>query len=187
MPACRQWPRALRLPHEQDNLLACCGHPAQTPAAAATPEGKFAPGHKGGQEGIYSCARHVLLAHARAKRLSRTRYASLKHKIGIALNVEWAEPMYNTSESARPSDSPPALQRGCAPACSPCRAPSASKLRPYARARAQQTRACTNTSLSAALHPPPPPGPLPGEHRAAAQRNLDIQFGVFADPLFFGK
>jgi hypothetical protein len=35
----------------------------------------------------------VLLAHARVKALSKKRYAKLRHKIGIALNVEWAEPM----------------------------------------------------------------------------------------------
>jgi len=84
--------------------------------------GKFAPAYKGGLPGIYSCAHHVLLSHARARQLSRERYGKLRHKIGIALNVEWAEPMTDSEED-----------------------------------------------------------------RAAAQRNLDVQFGVFADPLFFGR
>lgn len=36
-------------------------------------------------------------------------------------------------------------------------------------------------------HPTPPTSLFVGDDRAAAQRNLDIQFGVFADPLFLGK
>ncbi|GBF87897.1 glycoside hydrolase family 1 [Raphidocelis subcapitata] len=84
--------------------------------------GKFAPGYKGGIPGIYKCAHNVLLSHGRVKQLSRTKYAHLDHKIGIALNVEWAEPMSNTTWD-----------------------------------------------------------------REAAQRSVDIQFGVYADPLFLGR
>jgi beta-glucosidase/6-phospho-beta-glucosidase/beta-galactosidase len=56
------------------------------------------------------------------KQLSAGKHARLKHKVGIALNVEWAEPLTGSEED-----------------------------------------------------------------KAAAQRNLDIQFGLFADPLFFGR
>ncbi|KAI8463581.1 MAG: glycoside hydrolase superfamily [Monoraphidium minutum] len=84
--------------------------------------GKFAPAFKGGHVALYSCAHHVLLAHATTSRLAKDKYRKQRAKVGIALNVEWAEPMTSSAED-----------------------------------------------------------------KAAAQRNLDIQFGLFADPLFLGK
>lgn len=40
----------------------------------------------------------MLLAHGRVKQLSKQKYADLKLRVGMALNVEWAEPMHNSRE-----------------------------------------------------------------------------------------
>ncbi|KIZ00775.1 hypothetical protein MNEG_7183 [Monoraphidium neglectum] len=84
--------------------------------------GNFAPAFKGGHKALYSCAHHVLLAHARTKQLQKGKYSAQRSNVGIALNVEWAEPMTDSAKD-----------------------------------------------------------------KTAAQRNLDIQLGLFADPLFLGK
>lgn len=55
--------------------------------------------------------------------------------------------------------------------------------RAYTHTIARKTRDTRNTRAYAHDQNPRPAA----EDRAAAQRNLDVQFGTFADPLFFGK
>jgi hypothetical protein len=61
--------------------------------------GDFAPGIQYGPSGQYKCGHNLLLSHARAYRLYRSKYAATqKGKVGMALWSEWSEPWTNKPE-----------------------------------------------------------------------------------------
>ena len=135
----------------------------------------------------------MLLAHGKVKQLSVQKYAAQKFKVGMALNVEWAEPMTPsggwagrrperlTSARDRQPVCLPGMSLGGGPAAQSARAPRIHCLASTARAAPPPTR-----EALAALPCASPPVAAAAD-KAAAQRSLDIQFGLFADPLFLGR
>lgn len=61
--------------------------------------GQFAPGIKGGKRSLLACGHNLLLAHAAAVEVYRTRYQPQQQgRIGITLNMMWAEPFSDRPE-----------------------------------------------------------------------------------------
>jgi beta-glucosidase/6-phospho-beta-glucosidase/beta-galactosidase len=64
--------------------------------------GDFAPGIQYGPSGQYKCGHNLLLAHARAYRLYRSKYAATQRgKVGMALWSEWSEPWTQKPEGGQ--------------------------------------------------------------------------------------
>lgn len=60
-------------------------------------QGMFAPGRKSNSE-PYLAAHHLLVSHAKAVDLYRTKYAAQEGTIGITNNCDWREPLTNSQE-----------------------------------------------------------------------------------------
>jgi beta-glucosidase/6-phospho-beta-glucosidase/beta-galactosidase len=75
------------------------------PFICCSPLAQYETGYFGGIEprgeyGRYTCGHNVLLSHAKAVQLYRSKYqASQGGKISVALNIDWYEPLNKDNEA----------------------------------------------------------------------------------------
>ena len=152
-------------------------------------QGVFAPGIKGGPPGQYKCGHNLLLAHAKAYRLYRAKYAKAQGgKISMALDGKWGFPYTNATAGewwgegvwgARGGRGVDAFARRH------LRRPGAGRRR--RRRGAEQLTASLHPSPSPTTTPTTTPAPnQPPTDVEAAQRWVEFSYAWMADPAYFG-